>query len=521
MLPRSSQLPNTLEPSARSAGGLLSITNPVTRPAPLNVKDIGQAVASRLLDGLKQVGCFHRNRDEETLQEVHFKDIKAMTLEARAWVMMTVDMQRLPVGVTSDDLKAPSTLRHLSDVCQVPIELADLHGVVYVATLHEVDPKAPAADRLARKVALDLNTRPSGAYLVPIGQTREGPVWISLASNGHALIGGATTGGKTRLVKSWLASLCLFHSPADLQLAIVDPKADLLEWNQAGQLMMPVATTAEDAENVVKQVSAELERRLKLFADIGGASTLDAYNHGAAKQGRARLPLLVLIVDEFISLLVQRKKQLFDDFIRLTSMGAARGIKLVVMTQNPKAEYVATEVRGNCSLRIAFACNEMAQSRTILDKPGAEQLPRDVPGRLLAVLPGKAELVEAQAFYLDDAALAQVVRNLPFKKAVPTSSRANAPVEAPSTGLDEMTQTLVKFADKAFNGTFPINEIYNTINEGIQEGRRPREEHIQKHKIEKVGKQLEGRGLLMRGDGVNKPRVITNDLRALCGLKAV
>jgi len=86
-------------------------------------------------------------------------------------------------------------------------------------------------------------------------------------------------------------------------------------------------------------------------------------------------------------------------------------------------------------------------------------------------------------------------------------------------GLDPLSQKLVVFADKAFNGAFPINEIYNTINEGIQEGRRPREEHIQKHKIEKIGKQLEGRGLLVRGDGVNKPRMITNDLRALCGLK--
>ncbi len=496
----------------------MSITNPVTRPAPLNVKDIGQAIASRLLDGLKQVGCFHRNRDEETIQEVHFKDIKAMTLGPRAWVMMTVDMLRLPHGVTSDDLKAPSTLRHLSDVCQVPIELADLHGVVYVATLHEVDLKAPAADRLPRRVALDLNQRPSGAYLVPIGQTRQGPVWISLASHGHALIGGATTGGKTRLIKSWLASLCLFHSPDDLQLAIVDPKADLLEWNQAAQLIAPVATSGDDAEKLVKQVSAELERRLKLFADAGGASTLDAYNQRAAQQGRPRLPLLVLIVDEFISLLVQRKKQLFDDFIRLTSMGAARGIKLVVMTQNPKAEYLATEVRGNCSLRIAFACNEAAQSRTILDKPGAEQLPNDVPGRLLAVLPGRPELVEAQAFYLDDAALAQVVRHLPFKKQAPAEATGEAEAEAPA--LDPLAQKLVAFADQAFNGAFPINEIYNSINEGIQEGRRPRDEHIQKHKIEKVGKQLESRGLLVRGDGVNKPRMITNDLRALCGLKS-
>ena len=516
MLPSISSAPALSDASRKSAGGLLSVTNPVTRPAPVNVRDIGQTIASRILDGLKQVGCFHRNRDDETIQEVCFKDIQAWKLESRAWIMLYVDMLRLPLGVTSDDLKAPGTLRHLADVCQVPIELADQHGVVYIATLHEVDQKTPAADRLPRKVTLNLNLRPTGAYMVPIGQTREGSSWISLVNHGHALIGGATTGGKTRLVKSWLASLCLYHSPEDLQIAIIDPKADLLEWNRAGQMMAPVAMAADDAEKLIKQVSAELERRLKLFANAGGASTLEAYNRSVIKQGGARLPLLILIVDEFISLLVQRKKQIFDDLIRLTSMGAARGIKLVFMTQNPKAEYVATEIRGNCSLRIAFACNEVAQSRTILDRGGAEQLPKDVPGRLLAVLPGKTNLVEAQAYYLDDEALDRVVRHLPFlKPMIVDASTANQPYVP-----DELTVKLVQFADGAFAGTFPINEIYNGINTGIQEGQRPREEHIPKHKIEKAGKLLETQGLLMRGDGVNKPRLITDELRVMCGLKS-
>ncbi|NJM39451.1 MAG: hypothetical protein HC853_01100 [Anaerolineae bacterium] len=233
--------------------GLLSVTNPVTRPAPVNVRDWGQTIASRILDGLKQVGCFHRNRDDETIQEVQFNDLQAWKLEQRAWVVMHVDMARLPLGVTSDDLKAPSTLRHLTDVCQVPIELADMHGVAYVATLHEVDLKAQIADRLPRRVVLNMHTRPAGVYWVPIGQTRAGAVWVSLVEHGHVLIGGATTGGKTRLIKSWLASLCLHHSPEDLQLAIVDPKADLLEWSRAGQLMAPIANTADEAEVLIKR----------------------------------------------------------------------------------------------------------------------------------------------------------------------------------------------------------------------------------------------------------------------------
>ncbi|NJM39450.1 MAG: hypothetical protein HC853_01095 [Anaerolineae bacterium] len=197
----------------------------------------------------------------------------------------------------------------------------------------------------------------------------------------------------------------------------------------------------------------------------------------------------MLIVDEFISLLVQRKKQIFEDLIRLTSMGASRGIKLVVTTQNPKAEYVATEIRGNCSLRIAFACNEMVQSRTILDRAGAEQLPKDIPGRLLAVLPGKSDLVEAQAYYLDDVGLQRVIEALPFVNPVDEAVELEDALYVP----DELTRQLVAYADKAFNGTFPIGEIYNGINQGIQEGLRPREEHIQKHKIEKVGKLLESK----------------------------
>lgn len=499
----------------KAAGGLLSVTNPVTRPAPVNVKDIGQTVASRILDGLKQVGCFHRNRDDESIQEVSFKDIQAWRLESRAWIMLHVDMLRLPMGITSDDLKAPGTLRHLSDVCQMPIELADQHGVVYVATLHEVDLKAAIADRLPRTVLLDLNQRPTGAYKVPIGQTREGPSWVSLDNHGHVLIGGGTTNGKTRLIKSWLTCLCLYHSPDDLQLAIIDPKADMLEWNRAAQLIAPVATRAEDAEALIKRVTSELERRLQLFAQAGGASTLDAYNRAVSKQGGGRLPLLVLIVDEFISLLVQRKKQIFDDLIRLTSMGASRGIKLIFTTQNPKAEYVATEIRGNCSLRIAFGCNEVAQSRTILDKAGAEQLPKDVPGRLLAALPGKAELVEAQAYFLNDEALERVIRDLPFVKA----TAEVAPQVPQSFVPDAFVRKLVEFADAQFAGAFPINEIYTGINAGIQEGQRPREEHIPKHKIEKLGKLLETEGLLFRGDGVNKPRLISDSLRVKCGLK--
>jgi len=480
-------------------------------PAPLNPAPRAQHIGGRLLGALTQAGLCYRRQDD-SLYEVRFSNVQVFRHTERAWVAYEVDMQRLPPRITADDLISQRMVHHLSSVCGSRVHVGNTTGVTYIVALHEDKPAETISSRLPKLVPFTLDDKPDQPYNIPIGVGHNGPIWTSLDGVGHVLVGGATRSGKTSFLHASIAALCLGQSPEQLKLALIDPKGnEFTLWREVPHLLSPIATTVEDADRVVARLVQEMDRRGTAFSQAVVRS-LHGYNSYARRCNVPTMPLIILVVDEFVDLALQAgaNSGLQRNLARLASKGAGLGITLILATQNPKADVINTLVRGNCAIRIAFSVPEAQQSRTILDSSGAEQIPSSLKGRLLARLPDAAAYasrsagannrhIEVQGMYVSDEQLGHITRGLSTK-----TNEHSAPEAGP---IDETLRELVMYAAETLDGKFAVNQLF----EGLQRKHR-------KHVIAAIAQQLELQGLLTRPVSVTDSRRITPALAAQCGL---
>jgi len=353
--------------------------------------------------------------------------------------------------------------------------VTDSFGLAVQVGRQPIQPPQP----LPRHIPLDLSHCPPGLkYPVPLGVGRRGPVWASLPDLGHILVGGTTRTGKTAWIRTVLTALVSVHTADEVCIAIVDPKGvDFSGWQTAHTL--GVATDVDGATHLVGEVLNEAEARQFRFAAVG-ATNLAAYVRAAGP-----LPVLVLVVDEFIDLAVLAgpRSPFYRSLLRLASKGAGLGIYLVLSATNPKAEVINTLVRANCSTRVAFRCAERRQSEAILETAGAEGLPA-VPGRMLVRLPGSNRLVELQGYYVEG-----------------TPSAGTGPV------LSDEERELVAYAVERLDGAFPVGQLAEAFRGRMTAWR-----------IRMLAEDWERRGWLTRPRHATDPRRVTDELLEMAGL---
>ena len=335
------------------------------------------------------------------IQEVSWK--QTVLLDDLGIVAFEVDVEQLPVKI--ERLLNPE-VAHQMQACLDGrrVKVTNSQGLLFGVALEPEETRPPM--RLPRRITMDLNGRPDGKYLVPIGQGTRGPVWRSLLETGHILVGGESGSGKSTWLHVMLTALLSAHPADELQLALIDPKQiEFQLYQRLPHLLAPTATEAEEAPKVTARLSDELDRRRVLFAGVG-ARNLVNYRHLTGDP----LPLLLLVVDEVTDIALEAglKSAFYKDLIRLVSKGRAFGLTVVLATQNPKAEVLNTLIRGNMSTRIAFRVATSNHSRTILGTSGAEKIPRAVRGRLVARL--DQDLVDLQGFDITDDQIRSLVK---------------------------------------------------------------------------------------------------------------
>jgi hypothetical protein len=440
--------------------------------------DVHQA-AERIRDALTRLGCCYRTKRGD-LVEVSYRQLG---LVGDRYAVLEVDVQRLPPRVSINKLTSPDTLHHLTAVVGKPVRKLNTTGLTYCI---ELQPQARR--RLPARVHLDLDERPPGAYMVPIGQGRDRAEWRSLLDTSHILVGGESRSGKSTWLNALLVALLAAHTPDELRLALVDPKG--VEFAPLGgvpHLVQPVAQTPRTASAVTGWLIAEMDRRQELFAGVF-ARNLSVYNERVRARGEERvaLPLILAVIDEVSDIALQcgLRSVFYQNLIRLSSKGAAFGLILVLATQNPKAEVLNTLIRGNMSTRIAFRVSGADHSRTILGTGGAQKLPRTIRGRMMARL--DESLVELQGFYVPDEAVLALGR----RWAGPYATRLS-PVE----------RELVRYAHEELAGAFPIGRLYERF-----KGR------ISYRQLSKLGRRWEHAGWLSPPASVIEARRVTNEL---------
>ena len=197
----------------------------------------------------------------------------------------------------------------------------------------------------------------------------------NIAKLPHMLIAGTTGSGKSVCMNSIIISLLYKASPEDVRLIMVDPKmVELSVYNGIPHLMIPVVTEAKKAAGSLQWAVTEMLRRYKAMSDAG-VRDLKSYNSiMESEDASAKLPQIVVIIDELADLMLVAAKEVEDSICRIAQMGRAAGIHLVIATQRPSADVITGLMKANIPSRIAFAVSSAMESRIILDTQGAEKL---------------------------------------------------------------------------------------------------------------------------------------------------
>jgi len=241
------------------------------------------------------------------------------------------------------------------------------------------------------------------------------PLIADLAQSPHLLIAGATGSGKSVCINSVIMTLLMTQYPDRLKLLLIDPKmVELSVFRDIPHLMAPVLTDMKKAATVLEWATRKMDERYSLLANVG-ARNIAAYNALGEKGIRRRLglgprevldevpfhmPYIVIVIDELADIMMVAAKEVENTITRLAQKSRAVGIHLIVATQRPSVDVVTGLIKANLPSRIAFQASSKVDSRTILDRNGAEKLLGQ--GDMLFLAPGTSKLVRAQGSYTSD-----------------------------------------------------------------------------------------------------------------------
>ena len=210
--------------------------------------------------------------------------------------------------------------------------------------------------------------------VVALGKDIAGtPIVCDLARMPHLLIAGATGSGKSVCINTMINSLLYRCSPQEVRLILVDPKVVELQcYNGIPHLLIPVVSDPHKASGALAWAVAEMMDRYKKF-EQKAVRAIDGYN-AKLEDGEEFMPRIVIIIDELADLMMTCKRDVEEHICRLAQLARAAGIHLVVATQRPSVDVITGLIKANIPSRIAFKVSSFIDSRTILDRVGAEQL---------------------------------------------------------------------------------------------------------------------------------------------------
>lgn len=228
-------------------------------------------------------------------------------------------------------------------------------------------------------------------YALPMamGATISNEVYIAdLCKMPHLLVAGATGMGKSVGLNTIIASLLYKKHPAELKFVLIDPK--MVEFSLYSVLERHYLAKLPDEEDAVvtsmdkvlvtlNSLCVEMDQRYMLLRDANVRSITEYNERFIEKKlnpekGHRYLPYIVMIVDEFADLIMTAGKDVEKPIARIAQKARAVGMHMIIATQRPSTNVITGIIKANFPGRIAFRVSQMVDSKTILDRTGANQL---------------------------------------------------------------------------------------------------------------------------------------------------
>ena len=254
-----------------------------------------------------------------------------------------------------------------------------------------------------------VNDEDNSPLSVALGKDVSGEsIFTRIDKTPHLLIAGSTGSGKSVCVNTIITSILLKNKPDKVKLIMIDPKmVELSIYDGIPHLLTSVVTDPIKAADVLHKVVLEMENRYREFARAR-VRNMEGYNKIAAKDPDYKeLPYIVVIIDELADLMMVSSKEVEESIARIAQKARAAGIHMIIATQRPSVDVITGIIKTNIPSRIAFAVSSSIDSRTILDKSGAETLLGK--GDMLYLSADSSKPVRIQGAFLSDEEVEKVV----------------------------------------------------------------------------------------------------------------
>ena len=286
-------------------------------------------------------------------------------------------------------------------------------------------------------------------YELPIalGKTITNEVFmVDLAKMPHVLVAGATGQGKSVGLNAIITSLLYKKHPAELKFVLVDPKKvefsiySVIEHHFLAKLpdeAEPIITDVTKVVQTLNSICVEMDTRYDLLK-AAHVRNIKEYNEKFInrrlnpEKGHKYMPYIVVVIDEFGDLIMTAGKDVELPIARIAQLARAVGIHMIIATQRPTTNIITGTIKANFPARIAFRVSAMVDSRTILDRPGANQL----IGRGDMLFLQGADPVRVQCAFIDTPEVAEITKFIARQQGYPTAFYLPEYVDENASGSD-------------------------------------------------------------------------------------
>ena len=363
---------------------------------------------------------------EQTASKIE-ETLKNFKIESRV-----VEIQRGPT-ITQYELTLAAGIKvhkimNLSDDLAMALKAPSIRIVAPIPGKSTVGVEVPNKNRntVCLREVIDSPQFRDEDYLLPLALGKDvagTPVIGDLGDMPHLLIAGSTGSGKSICINSIITTLLLSRTPDEVKLILVDPKmVELAQFENIPHLLAPVVTDMKKAPAVLGWTVDKMEERYELLA-MTGVRHITSYNALGREKLRERLkdrvdeadiddfpeklPFIVVIIDELADLMLMSSKEVETSITRLSQKSRAVGIHVILATQRPSVDVITGLIKANMSSRISFHVASKVDSRTILDRNGADKLLGK--GDMLYLPPGTSALLRVQGTFISDKEIRDVL----------------------------------------------------------------------------------------------------------------